>query len=36
VINVHMSRLRDKIEDQPSDPQYIKKLWGIGYRLGEF
>jgi len=36
VINVHMSRLRDKIEDQPSDPQYIKTLWGIGYRLGEF
>lgn len=36
VINVHMSRLRDKIEDDPSSPQYIKTLWGIGYRLGEF
>ncbi|BBH23656.1 putative transcriptional regulatory protein YcbL [Paenibacillus baekrokdamisoli] len=36
VINVHMSRLREKIEDIPSNPQYIKTLWGIGYRLGEF
>lgn len=36
VINVHMSRLREKIEDNPSEPQYIKTLWGIGYRLGEF
>lgn len=36
VINVHMSRLREKIEDEPSAPQYIKTLWGIGYRLGEF
>ncbi|KKO50785.1 response regulator transcription factor [Paenibacillus sp. DMB20] len=36
VINVHMSRLREKIEDEPSVPQYIKTLWGIGYRLGEF
>lgn len=32
VINVHMSRLRDKIEDQPSSPKYIKTLWGIGYK----
>ena len=36
VINVHMSRLREKIEDDPASPQYIKTLWGIGYRLGEF
>lgn len=36
IINVHMSRLREKIEDTPSEPQYIKTLWGIGYRLGEF
>ncbi|WP_237391819.1 response regulator transcription factor [Paenibacillus dendrobii] len=36
VINVHMSRLREKIEDNPSEPRYIKTLWGIGYRLGEF
>lgn len=36
VINVHMRRLREKIEDDPSNPQYIKTLWGIGYKLGEF
>lgn len=35
VINVHMRRLREKIEDDPSSPKYIKTLWGIGYRLGE-
>lgn len=36
VINVHMRRLREKIEDDPSNPRYIVTLWGIGYRLGEF
>lgn len=36
VINVHISRLREKIEDDASEPQYIKTLWGIGYKLGEF
>lgn len=36
VINVHMRRLREKIEDNPSAPLYIKTLWGIGYKLGEF
>ena len=33
VINVHMRRLREKIEDDSSKPQYIKTLWGIGYKL---
>ncbi|PHA00748.1 DNA-binding response regulator [Bacillus pseudomycoides] len=33
VINVHMRRLREKIEEDPSQPQYIKTLWGIGYKL---
>ncbi|WP_285848421.1 response regulator transcription factor [Paenibacillus sp. MER TA 81-3] len=32
VINVHIRRLREKIEDNPSEPQYIKTLWGIGYK----
>ncbi|MFB5676373.1 response regulator transcription factor [Paenibacillus terreus] len=35
VINVHMRRLREKIEDDPSNPKIICTLWGIGYRLGE-
>ncbi|QWG35482.1 response regulator transcription factor [Bacillus mycoides] len=33
VINVHMRRLREKIETDPSNPEYIKTLWGIGYKL---
>lgn len=32
VINVHIRRLREKIEDLPSEPRYIKTLWGIGYK----
>ncbi|MCX7571833.1 response regulator transcription factor [Tumebacillus sp. DT12] len=32
VINVHIRRLREKIEDLPSKPRYIKTLWGIGYK----
>ncbi|GFZ30338.1 DNA-binding response regulator [Clostridium zeae] len=36
VINVHMRRLREKIEDNPSEPKYIRTLWGIGYKLGEY
>jgi DNA-binding response OmpR family regulator len=35
VISVHMRRLREKIEDDPSNPIYIKTLWGIGYKLGD-
>lgn len=36
IINVHMSRLREKIEDDPSSPKYIITIWGIGYKLGEY
>lgn len=35
-VNVHISRLRTKIEDTPRDPQYIITVWGIGYKLGDF
>lgn len=34
-INVHMRRLREKIENIPSKPQIIKTLWGIGYKYEE-
>ena len=34
-VNVHMSRLRTKIEDNPRTPKYIITVWGIGYKLGE-
>lgn len=35
-VNVHVSRLRTKIEDDPKTPQYILTVWGIGYKLGDF
>lgn len=33
VINVHIRRLRGKIEDDPSSPKHIKTIWGIGYKM---
>lgn len=35
VINVHIRRLREKIEEDPSRPRYIRTIWGIGYKIGE-
>ncbi|WP_335872928.1 response regulator transcription factor [Bacillus sp. 2205SS5-2] len=32
-INVHIRRLREKIETDPSKPLYIKTVWGIGYKF---
>lgn len=34
-VNVHISRLRTKIEDDGKNPRYIKTVWGIGYKLGD-
>ena len=34
-VNVHISRLRNKIEDNTRNPQYILTVWGIGYKLGD-
>lgn len=34
-VMVHIKRLRNKIEDNPNEPTYIKTVWGIGYKLGE-
>lgn len=33
VINVHIRRLRGKIEEDASSPKYIKTVWGIGYKM---
>lgn len=32
-IPVHINRLREKIEDDPSNPRYIETVWGAGYRF---
>ena len=32
-VNVHIRRLREKIEDEPSDPRIVLTVPGIGYRL---
>ncbi len=34
-IPVYMRKLREKIEDDPSDPRYLQTVWGLGYRLGD-
>jgi DNA-binding response OmpR family regulator len=33
--DVHISRLRNKIEDDNRNPRYILTVWGIGYKLGD-
>lgn len=32
-VAVHINRLREKIEDDPSNPHYIETVWGAGYRF---
>lgn len=32
-VTVHINKLRDKIEDNPSEPRYIQTVWGVGYRF---
>lgn len=32
-VTVHIKNLREKIEADPSKPQYIETVWGVGYRM---
>ena len=32
-VAVHINRLREKIEKNPSKPRYIQTVWGVGYRF---
>jgi len=32
-VTVHVRRLREKLEDDPSRPRLLETVWGVGYRL---
>jgi DNA-binding response OmpR family regulator len=32
-VTVHIRRLREKIEDDPSHPRFLQTVWGVGYRF---
>ena len=32
-VAVHINRLREKLEEDPSHPKYIETVWGAGYRF---
>ena len=32
-VTVHVRRLREKIEDDPSKPHHLQTVWGVGYRF---
>jgi two-component system, OmpR family, response regulator ResD len=32
-VTVHIRRLREKIEDDPSRPHFLQTVWGVGYRF---
>ncbi|MTV22346.1 response regulator transcription factor [Staphylococcus delphini] len=33
IVDVHISHLRDKLEENPKQPQFIKTVRGLGYKL---
>ena len=34
-INVHVSHLRDKLEDDPTHPAFVQTIRGVGYAFAE-
>ena len=32
-VDVHIRRIREKLEEDPSSPRWIETVWGVGYRL---
>jgi len=32
-VMVHIRNIREKIEDNPREPRYIKTVWGVGYKV---
>ncbi|MDE6433761.1 MAG: response regulator transcription factor [Lachnospiraceae bacterium] len=33
IVSVHIRRIREKVEINPKNPDYIKVMWGVGYRM---
>src|SRR5436190_1915879 len=34
-VNSHINRLRNKIERDPANPDFIQTVWGVGYKFAE-
>jgi len=34
-VDVHVRRLREQVEVEPSEPKYIKTVWGVGYKFAD-
>ncbi len=32
-VMVHITKIRDKIEENPRQPIYVKTIWGVGYKI---
>ena len=32
-VMVHIRRIREKLELNPKEPEYLKVVWGIGYKM---
>ena len=32
-VMVHIRKVREKIEENPRKPRYIKTVWGVGYKI---
>ena len=32
-VMVHIRNIREKIERQPRKPEYLRNVWGVGYKI---
>ena len=32
-VDVHVRRLREKLEEEPAEPRFVQTVWGVGYRF---